>query len=57
VSTGGDIAAVMFMGITNALAGRKKSAEKELAKLRALSKQRYIPAVYFAFILRGTQRT
>ena len=50
VSTGGDIAAVMFMGITHALAGRKKAAEKELAKLRALSKQRYIPAVYFAFI-------
>jgi len=50
VSTGGDIAAVMFIGITHALAGRKKAAEKELAKLRALSKQRYIPAVYFAFI-------
>jgi TolB-like protein/Tfp pilus assembly protein PilF len=50
VSTGGDIAAVMFMGVTHALAGHKKAAEKELAKLRALAKQKYVPAVYSAFI-------
>jgi TolB-like protein/Flp pilus assembly protein TadD len=50
VSSGGEVAAVMFMGVTHALAGRKKAAEKELARLRALSKQSYVPAVYSAFI-------
>jgi TolB-like protein/Flp pilus assembly protein TadD len=50
VSTGGDIAAVMFLGLTHALAGRKKAAEKELAKLKALAKRTYVPAVYSAFI-------
>jgi hypothetical protein len=38
------------MGVTHALAGRKKAAEKELAKLQALAKQRHVPAVYSAFI-------
>jgi TolB-like protein/Flp pilus assembly protein TadD len=50
VSSGGEVAAVMFMGVTHALAGRKKAAEKELAKLGALAKQSYVPAVYSAFI-------
>lgn len=50
VSSGGEVAAVMFMGVTHALAGRKKAAEKELAKLAILAKQSYVPAVYSAFI-------
>jgi tetratricopeptide (TPR) repeat protein len=50
VSSGGEVAAVMCMGVTHALAGRKKAAEKELAKLQALAKQRHVPAVYSAFI-------
>jgi TolB-like protein/Tfp pilus assembly protein PilF len=50
ISTGGDPAAVMFMGVTHALAGRKKAAEKALAKLQTVAKQIYVPAVYPAFI-------
>jgi hypothetical protein len=38
------------MGVTHALAGRKKAAEKQLAKLHALAKHRHVPAVYSAFI-------
>jgi TolB-like protein/Tfp pilus assembly protein PilF len=49
-SSGGEVASVMFMGVTHALAGRKKAAEKELAKLQTLAKQSYVPAVYQAFI-------
>jgi hypothetical protein len=40
----------MFMGVTHALAGRRKAAEKELTKLGTLAKQSYVPAVYSAFI-------
>jgi predicted Zn-dependent protease len=50
ISTGGDPAAVMFMGVTLAWAGRKKAAEKALAKLQTVAKQIYVPAVYPAFI-------
>jgi TolB-like protein/Tfp pilus assembly protein PilF len=49
-SSGGEVAARMFMGVTHALAGRKKAAERELAKLREIAKQTYVPAVYSAFI-------
>jgi TolB-like protein/Tfp pilus assembly protein PilF len=50
VSTGGDIAAVMLMGVTHALRGQRQAAEQELAKLRGFSRERYVPAVYSAFI-------
>ena len=49
-SSGGEVAAVTCMGVTHAFAGNKKAAEKELAKLQRLSRLRYVPAVYFAFI-------
>ena len=47
---GGEAAAVMLVGVTHALAGNREAAEKELAELRELSKQKYVPAVYSAFI-------
>jgi TolB-like protein/Tfp pilus assembly protein PilF len=50
VTSGGEVAAIMCMGVTHALAGRKKAAEKQLAKLHALAKHRHVPAVYSAFI-------
>ena len=50
VSTGGDIAAVMLMGVTHALAGRRQAAEQELVKLSGLAQHRYVPAIYSAFI-------
>jgi len=49
-ATGGEVAAMMFMGVTHALAGRKKAAEEELAKLGALAERGYVPSVYLAFI-------
>jgi hypothetical protein len=44
------VAAVMLMGVTYALTGRRKEAEKELTRLRLLAKHSYVPAVYRAFI-------
>jgi Flp pilus assembly protein TadD len=49
-SSGGGAAAVMLLGVTHALSGRTKSADKELAKLRGLAKQGYVPSVYEAFV-------
>jgi len=49
-SSGGEAAAVMLMGVTQALRGENEAAAKALADLKALSKTRYVPAVYFAFI-------
>lgn len=46
----GEPAAVMLMGVTNALIGDRKAAETNLAELRDLSTQRYVPAVYPAFV-------
>jgi len=49
-SSGGEAAAVMLMGVTHALAGEASAARKNLAELEALAKQKYVPAVYSAFI-------
>lgn len=49
-SSGGEVAAVMLVGVTHALAGHRKAVDVELARLHALSRQKYVPAVYFAFI-------
>jgi TolB-like protein/Tfp pilus assembly protein PilF len=49
-SSGGEVAAVMFMGITHAMAGRRPAAEKELMKLRDMAKHSYVPAIYQAVI-------
>jgi TolB-like protein/Tfp pilus assembly protein PilF len=47
---GGESAALMFVGVTHALAGNRTAAEKELGRLQKLRKQKYVPAVYSAFI-------
>jgi TolB-like protein/Tfp pilus assembly protein PilF len=49
-SFGGEAAAVMLMGVAHAFAGNRQAAEKDLAQLRELSRQKYVPAVYSAFI-------
>jgi tetratricopeptide (TPR) repeat protein len=49
-SSGGEVAAVMFMGVTHAMAGRRSAAEKELMKLQVLARNSYVPAIYPAFI-------
>src|SRR5262249_53299289 len=49
-SSGGEAAAVMLMGVTHALAGEASAARKNLAELEAPAKQKYVPAVYSAFI-------
>jgi TolB-like protein/Tfp pilus assembly protein PilF len=46
----GEAAAVMLMGVAHALAGNRESALKDLAQLHDLSRQKYVPAVYSAFI-------
>jgi TolB-like protein/Tfp pilus assembly protein PilF len=46
----GEAAAVMLMGVAHALAGNSESALKDLAELRDLSRLKYVPAVYSAFI-------
>ncbi len=46
----GEAAAVMLMGVAHALAGNCESAVKDLAELHELSRQKYVPAVYSAFI-------
>jgi TolB-like protein/Tfp pilus assembly protein PilF len=46
----GEAAAVMLMGVAHALAGNRESALKDLAELHDLSRQKYVPAVYSAFI-------
>jgi TolB-like protein/Tfp pilus assembly protein PilF len=46
----GEAAAVMLMGVAHALAGHRESAVKDLAELHELSRQKYVPAVYSAFI-------
>jgi TolB-like protein/Tfp pilus assembly protein PilF len=43
-------AAMMLVGVTHGLAGDRKAAETELAKLQELASQKYVPAVYSAFI-------
>lgn len=49
-SSKGEAAAVMLMGVTHAMAGNRKAAEEELARLRALARKSYVPAIYPAFI-------
>jgi TolB-like protein/Tfp pilus assembly protein PilF len=46
----GEAAAVMLMGVAHALGGKREAALKDLAELRELSRQKYVPAVYSAFI-------
>ncbi|HJX83301.1 MAG TPA: tetratricopeptide repeat protein, partial [Candidatus Angelobacter sp.] len=47
---GGEAAVVMLMGVAHAFAGNRPAAEKDLEELRELSRQKYVPAVYSAFI-------
>jgi len=47
---GSEAAAIMLMGVNHAIAGDRKAAEKELTALRGLSKQKYVPSLYSAFI-------
>jgi hypothetical protein len=49
-SFGGAAATVMLVGVTHGLAGDRNAAEAELAKLQELGSQKYVPAVYSAFI-------
>ena len=46
----GEAAAIMLVGVAHALAGHSESALKDLAELHDLSRQKYVPAVYSAFI-------
>jgi TolB-like protein/Tfp pilus assembly protein PilF len=46
----GEAAAIMLVGVAHALAGKSESALKDLAELHDLSRQKYVPAVYSAFI-------
>ncbi len=46
----GEAAAIMLVGVAHALAGNREAALKELAELRELSRHKYVPAVYSAFI-------
>ncbi len=48
--SGGQAAAVMLVGVAHALSGNRKAAESELARLQELAAQKYVPAVYSAFI-------
>lgn len=47
---GEEPAAVMLLGVTHALTGMYDAAEDDLRQLHALSQQKYVPAVYSAFI-------
>jgi hypothetical protein len=46
-------AAVALLGHAYALAGRTVEARQELARLHELSKQKYVPSLYRAFIYAG----
>jgi TolB-like protein/DNA-binding winged helix-turn-helix (wHTH) protein len=52
-SLGEPPAIVMAIGYANAKAGDRTAARKALEELRAQSKQRYVPALYFAAIYTG----
>jgi len=47
---GDEPAVVMLSGVTQATAGMHDAAQADLRQLRALSQQKYVPAVYSAFI-------
>jgi TolB-like protein/Tfp pilus assembly protein PilF len=47
---GEEPAALMLVGITHALTGMHETARADLEQLHALSRQKYVPAVYSAFI-------
>jgi TolB-like protein/Flp pilus assembly protein TadD len=47
---GDEPAAVMLSGVTRATAGMHDAARADLRQLHALSQQKYVPAVYSAFI-------
>ena len=47
---GDEPAAVMLSGVTHATAGMHDAAQTDLRQLHALSQQKYVPAVYSAFI-------
>ena len=51
--SGGEPAAVMLLGQFHGLLGREKEARQELAKLEGIAKQRYVPALYTAFVHAG----
>ena len=47
----GDTPAVlMLMGVTHAITGMRDAAHQDLQQLQALADEKYVPAVYFAFI-------
>jgi TolB-like protein/tetratricopeptide (TPR) repeat protein len=51
--SGGAPAAVALLGHAYALAGRTAEARQELARLHEVSKQKYVPSLYRAFIYAG----
>ena len=51
--SGGEAAAVMLMGHLYALVGRTEEAHVKLARLREMAAEKYVPALYFAFIYVG----
>jgi len=46
----GEPAAVMLMSVTHAISGKREAAVRDLERLQQLSQQRYVPAVYSAFV-------
>lgn len=52
-SSNGESAAVMLLGYAYALTGRIAEAHEALRTLQEASKQRYVPALYLAFIYVG----
>lgn len=51
--SGGEAATVMLLGHLYAVLGREQDAHRELAKLREMATQKYVPALYLAFIYTG----
>ncbi len=47
---GEEPAALMLVGVTHALTGMREAARADLEQLHALSRQKYVPAVYSAFV-------
>jgi tetratricopeptide (TPR) repeat protein len=51
--SGGEAATVMLLGHLYALLGREEDAHRELARLQEMATQKYVPALYVAFIYTG----
>ena len=55
--SGGEAAAVMLLGQLHGMAGRRAEARRQLAVLEEMSRQRYVPALYKAFVCTGAGDT